>query len=76
MPKPPEGPYPALSTDLCCCGYYHGSNLGKCLFCFNYYGDTQLANYLDRLVLNKYAERFIHHEAQRILERHGSCLTP
>jgi hypothetical protein len=76
MPRfaPPNGPYLALSDELCRCNFYHGSNMGRCLFCFNYFGDVQLANSLDWLA-RECPKRFAN-EATRILEVHGSCLQP
>lgn len=74
--KPPEGPYDWYSVELCRCGFYHGSNRGRCYWCFNYYADVQLGNYLDWMIAHEWREKVVQHEARRILELHTSALIP
>ncbi len=77
--KPPSGPYLALSQDLCRCGFYHGSNMGRRLWCLMYYGDVQLTNYLDDLaeqVGSRLTEADFARAARVIRRRHGLFLRP
>ena len=72
----PEGQYDWYSIELCRCGYFHASNRGKCIWCFAYYGDVKLSEYLDWMINQGDPAECFASEARRVLECYGAMLLP
>jgi hypothetical protein len=75
-------PFPAVEPRRPCrvCGFFLGSNRGRCWYCFDAFADSCLERYLDWMTEPAQAEYIdaaaFARAAAEVLKNHGSMLSP